>query len=89
MSGREGRRGNKSMKEMPFEEAMKQLEEVVQQLEAGEVPLEKAIALFQEGMELSRICSQKLTDVEQKIEMLLEQEGEQVTVPFQLEGDSE
>jgi exodeoxyribonuclease VII small subunit len=77
------------MKEMPFEEAMKQLEEVVQQLEAGEVPLEKAIALFQEGMELSRICSQKLTDVEQKIEMLLEQEGEQVTVPFQLEGDSE
>jgi exodeoxyribonuclease VII small subunit len=73
--------------EVPFEEAMKQLEEVVQQLEAGEVPLEKAIALFQEGMELSRLCSKKLADVEQKIEMLLEHEGKQVAVPFQLEGD--
>lgn len=66
----------KKKTEVPFEEAMKQLEEVVQQLEAGDVPLEKAIALFQEGMALSKQCSEKLTDVEQKIEMLLEQEGE-------------
>ncbi|CEH32168.1 exodeoxyribonuclease VII small subunit [Aneurinibacillus migulanus] len=79
----------KKKTEVPFEEAMKQLEEVVQQLEAGDVPLEKAIALFQEGMELSKQCSEKLTDVEQKIEMLLEQEGERVAVPFQLEGDDE
>ncbi|GEN32815.1 MULTISPECIES: exodeoxyribonuclease VII small subunit [Aneurinibacillus] len=79
----------KKKAEVPFEEAMKQLEEVVQQLEAGDVPLEKAIALFQEGMELSKLCSRKLNDVEQKIEMLLDQEGEQVTVPFQLEGDDE
>jgi exodeoxyribonuclease VII small subunit len=40
-------------------------------------------------MELSKLCSRKLNDVEQKIEMLLDQEGEQVTVPFQLEGDDE
>ncbi|ERI08029.1 exodeoxyribonuclease VII small subunit [Aneurinibacillus aneurinilyticus] len=79
----------KKKTEVPFEEAMKQLEEVVQQLEAGDVPLEKAIALFQEGMALSKQCSEKLTDVEQKIEMLLEQEGEKIVVPFQLEGDNE
>ncbi|AMA72521.1 MULTISPECIES: exodeoxyribonuclease VII small subunit [Aneurinibacillus] len=80
---------SKKAADMSFEEAMKQLENVVQQLEAGEVPLERAIALFQEGMELSRLCSRKLEDVEQKIEMLLEQEGEQIAVPFRLEGDGE
>ncbi|WP_047151494.1 exodeoxyribonuclease VII small subunit [Aneurinibacillus tyrosinisolvens] len=79
----------KKKNDLPFEEAMEKLEEVVEQLEAGEVPLEKAIALFQEGMELSRTCSSKLSDVEQKIEMLLEQEGEQKVVPFELEGEEE
>ncbi|MBN6186009.1 exodeoxyribonuclease VII small subunit [Aneurinibacillus sp. BA2021] len=79
----------KKKAEIPFEEAMKQLEDVVQQLEAGDVPLEKAIELFQNGMELSRLCSRKLTDVEQKIELLLEQEGEQTRIAFQLEEDGE
>ncbi|WCN38937.1 exodeoxyribonuclease VII small subunit [Aneurinibacillus uraniidurans] len=73
--------------EVPFEEAMQKLEEVVGQLEAGDVPLETAIALFQEGMDLSKLCSRKLSDVEQKIEMLLEQEGETTVVPFVLEGE--
>ncbi|MFT9848040.1 exodeoxyribonuclease VII small subunit [Aneurinibacillus sp. REN35] len=80
---------SKKKAEIPFEEAMKQLEDVVGQLEAGDVPLEKAIELFQNGMELSKLCSRKLTDVEQKIEMLLEQEGEQTRIAFQLEEDGE
>lgn len=80
---------SKKKAEIPFEEAMKQLEDVVGQLEAGDVPLEKAIELFQNGMELSKLCSRKLTDVEQKIEMLLEQEGEQTRIAFQLKEDGE
>ncbi|UUZ79556.1 exodeoxyribonuclease VII small subunit [Paenibacillus sp. P26] len=66
-----------------FEEAMDQLERIVAQLESGDVPLEKAIELFQEGMKLSQLCGQKLEQVERKIEILLEQDGSMVKKPFQ------
>lgn len=69
-----------------FEEAMKQLEEIVLQLEQGDVPLEKAIELFQEGMQLSRFCGQKLEQVERKIEMIVEVDGAAVKQPY---GDSD
>jgi len=65
-----------------FEEAMEKLEVIVAKLESGDVPLEQAIELFQEGMRLSRICSQKLESVERKIEMLLEEDGQTVKKPF-------
>ncbi len=80
---------DKTNEELSFEVAMKRLEAVVEQLEGGEVPLEEAIALFQEGMELSRVCNRKLTDVEHKIEMLLEKEGQLTPTPFELEGNQE
>lgn len=60
---------------MQFEEAMDKLEQIVSQLENGDVSLEKAIELFQEGMKLSQLCSQKLEQVEKKIEVLIEAEG--------------
>ncbi|CAG7642176.1 exodeoxyribonuclease VII small subunit [Paenibacillus allorhizosphaerae] len=66
-----------------FEQAMDQLERIVAQLESGDVPLEKAIELFQEGMKLSQLCGQKLEQVERKIEILLEQDGGMVKKPFQ------
>lgn len=66
-----------------FEEAMDQLEKIVAMLESGDVPLEKAIELFQEGMKLSQLCGQKLEQVERKIEILIEQEGSFVKKPFQ------
>lgn len=66
-----------------FEEAMDKLEQIVSKLESGDVPLEKAIELFQEGMALSHLCGQKLEQVEQKIEMLLEENGSFVKKPFQ------
>ncbi|RXT13790.1 exodeoxyribonuclease VII small subunit [Ammoniphilus sp. CFH 90114] len=72
---------------LTFEEALKQLEEIVDMLEAGEVPLEKAIDLFQDGMLLSQVCSQKLDKVEQKIETLLEENGGMVLKPLELEED--
>lgn len=58
--------------ELSFEGAMERLEAIVTRLESGEVPLETAIELFQEGMQLSRLCGGKLEQVERKIEMLIE-----------------
>lgn len=65
-----------------FEEAMNQLEDIVSQLERGDVPLEQAIDLFQKGMQLSQLCSQKLSQVERKIEMIVETDGEITKKPF-------
>ncbi|MCR8633943.1 MULTISPECIES: exodeoxyribonuclease VII small subunit [Paenibacillus] len=65
-----------------FEQAMDKLEQIVAQLESGDVPLEQAIDLFQEGMKLSQLCGQKLEQVERKIEILMEQEGGLVKKPF-------
>jgi exodeoxyribonuclease VII small subunit len=57
--------------ELSFEEALQNLEKIVKELETGEVPLEQAIARFQEGMRLAKICREKLDQAEQKIEMLV------------------
>lgn len=62
--------------ELSFEEAMQQLEKVVEQLEQGDVPLEKAIAMFQEGMELSKKCHDKLMKVEKQMDQILHVDGE-------------
>lgn len=68
--------------EMNFEEAMMGLEEIVSKLEHGDVPLEQAIDLFQQGMHLSRLCSQKLEQVEQRIEMISVNDGEIIKKPM-------
>lgn len=68
--------------EVGFEEAMERLEAIVGQLESGDVPLEKAIDLFQEGMKLSQLCGTKLDQVERKIEMLIESENGIGRKPF-------
>jgi exodeoxyribonuclease VII small subunit len=72
---------------LSFEEAMDQLEQLVSKLENGDVPLEKAIDLFQEGMKLSHLCSQKLEQVERKIEMLVEENGVLSKKPFSSGND--
>ena len=54
-----------------FEKAMKQLEKIVAELEVGELPLEKSLKKFEEGIALSRFCSQKLEASEEKIALLL------------------
>lgn len=69
-------------KELNFEEAMDRLEEIVSELENGDVPLEKAIDLFQQGMKLSQVCGSKLEQVERKIEMIVEEDGELRKKPF-------
>ena len=47
-------------KDITFEEAMENLEKIVEQLEEGDVPLEKAISIYKQGMDLSRLCHTKL-----------------------------
>ena len=54
-----------------FEAALKQLEEIVQRLEKGELSLEESLKLYEEGIQLSRLCHGKLEEAEGKIEMLL------------------
>jgi exodeoxyribonuclease VII small subunit len=68
--------------ELPFDEAIKRLEEVVEKLEQGEIPLEQSIQLFQEGMLLARLCSKKLEDVGRKIEVLVKENDEWRSRPY-------
>ncbi|MDP2871307.1 MAG: exodeoxyribonuclease VII small subunit [Bacillota bacterium] len=57
-----------------FEASLARLEEVVRRLESGDVPLEEALRLFEEGVTLARTCSERLNDAEKKIEVLIERE---------------
>ncbi|MBD3918702.1 exodeoxyribonuclease VII small subunit [Paenibacillus sp. PR3] len=68
--------------QLSFEEAMEKLETIVMKLENGDVPLETAIELFQEGMRLSQLCGNKLELVERKIELLVETEQGVQRKPF-------
>lgn len=69
--------------ELSFEEAMKALEKVVERLEQGDVPLEEAIAMFQEGMALSKHCHDKLMKVEKQLDEILHLDGETEPLTFQ------
>jgi len=63
-----------------FEQAVAALEEAVRKLEAGDLPLEEAMRLFQDGVRLSRRCAALLDEAERKMELLLAQEGEAPTL---------
>lgn len=58
-----------------FEEAMQKLEKVVTQLETGDVPLEEAITLYKEGMELSALCQGKLQHAEKQLMSMIDEKG--------------
>lgn len=66
-----------------FEECLERLEKIVQELEKGEVPLEKSLTLFEEGMQLSGTCRKQLEEAEGKVEILLKQNGKLQTEPFE------
>jgi exodeoxyribonuclease VII small subunit len=62
--------------ELSFEEAMKNLEEIVEKLEEGDVPLEEAISIYKQGMNLSRLCHTKLQSVEEQLTQILSEDGQ-------------
>ena len=66
-----------------FEECLDRLEKIVLELEKGEVPLEKSLTLFEEGMQLSATCRKQLEEAEGKVEILLKQNGKLQTEPFE------
>ncbi len=71
-----------------FESAMKRLEQIVQMLENGNLPLEESLKVFEEGMKLVKFCSSKLEEAERKVSILVqESNGEYVQMPFSEKED--
>ncbi len=71
------------MAKKTFEQAMKQLEQIVQDLESGDIPLEKAIKKFEEGIQLSKFCTEKLDESEKRITILMHDAAGNVSdIPF-------
>ena len=71
------------MAQKTFEQSMKQLERIVQELEDGDLPLEKAIKKFEEGIKLTKFCSEKLDETEKRISVLLkDSDGQLAEKPF-------
>ena len=75
-------------KTMIFEDSMKRLETIVEELEGGELTLEDSIARYEEGVKLSRRLTQTLDEAEKRIERLVENEGAggPTTEPMELES---
>jgi len=71
---------------MKFEEALTKLEEAVKQLETDDLPLEQALEVFEEGINMSRVCTQQLEAAEQKVELLLgvSEDGKPQTTLFDM-----
>ena len=73
---------------LDFETALKNLEEIVKKLENGELSLDSTLALFEEGIKLSRFCHTKLEEAERRVEILLKNGSSQMrTVPFESENE--
>ena len=73
-----------------FEQSMKQLERIVQELEGGNLPLETAIKKFEEGIRLTKSCSEKLYETEKKVSILLKNaEGRIDEKPFSSDDDKD
>jgi exodeoxyribonuclease VII small subunit len=71
------------MAKQTFESAMRQLEQIAQELEAGELSLDLAMKKFEEGIQLSRFCTKKLDETERRIAILLQDsDGSVQEVPF-------
>ena len=74
------------MSEIKFEKAIQRLEEIVDDLETGELDIDKSLEIFEEGIKMSRVCSKKLSEAEAKIEKLTrDQKGELVAELFPVE----
>lgn len=63
--------------QLTFEEAMDQLEVIVQRLEEGDIPLEEALNMYKKGMELSKLCHDKLKNAEEQLTKVLTDDGEE------------
>jgi exodeoxyribonuclease VII small subunit len=77
-------------KKQDFEQSLARLEEVVRKLESANLPLDQAMKLFEEGMQLSRDCQKQLEQAEARVEILLKKAGgEMVAETFEPESEEE
>ena len=65
-----------------FEAGLQELESIVKEMETGELPLERAITLFEQGMKLSEACRKQLEEAETRVEILTRRAGEIQPQPF-------
>jgi len=76
------------MAEKKFEVSLARLEEIVQELEDGNLPLEQSLNLFEEGIKLSRVCNKRLEETERRVEILLKDKTGAVSAqPFEEEEE--
>src|SRR3954469_21848545 len=77
----------KTEQKRTFEASLSSLEQIVRELERGDLPLEESLKLFEEGVKLSRECQERLNQAERRIEVLLrDSEGRPVLSAFEGEG---
>ncbi len=77
---------SKNEKKVSFEEALKRLEEIVETMESGEVDLDRMVESFEEGQKLVKLCTDKLNEVEAKIEKIIKNAPEGAVVEdFEIE----
>lgn len=69
-------------KELKFEEMMKKLENIVDDLESGQMPLEESLKKYEEGVRLLRVCRKRLDETKRKVEVLVKKGGKMVLEPF-------
>ena len=62
-------------KTFPFEQSLQKLEQLVEKMEAGDLSLEESLKTFEEGIKLTRECQQALLKAEQKVKLLIEENG--------------
>ncbi|MBM7598005.1 exodeoxyribonuclease VII small subunit [Virgibacillus halotolerans] len=71
--------------EITFEDALEKLETIVEKLEEGDVPIEKAINYYQDGMNLSKLCNDKLKNVQEKMTQIMNEQDE--LEPFDIQEE--
>ncbi|KXI27415.1 exodeoxyribonuclease VII small subunit [Paraglaciecola hydrolytica] len=72
----------KKVETLSFEQSMQELETIVSKMEQGDLPLEDALQNFERGIQLARLSQQKLKDAEQKVQILMSQNGQANLLDF-------
>ncbi|MGN0919991.1 MAG: exodeoxyribonuclease VII small subunit [Alphaproteobacteria bacterium] len=62
---------SEKVKDISFEEALKELESIVQKLESGQVKLEEAVSAYEKGVQMQKICEEKLKEAQMRVEKLI------------------
>ena len=73
---------------LDFEQSLADLQALVERLESGELSLEDSLTAFEQGIRLTRDCQAALSQAEQKVQILLERDGELEEAPFETDSDA-